>query len=65
MLIGTVPATRKITASATTTAAPPTTSGTAAATTDPKTIRSAIAASGSEISSLRRRSASDTAWTSP
>ena len=65
MLIGVSAAMTKIAASATTTAAPPTTSGTAAATTDPKTIRSAIAASGRDTISLRRRSDSDTVWTSP
>jgi hypothetical protein len=56
MLIGVAEATRKIPARAVTTAAPPTASGRAAATTDPKTNSRASAASGSEISSLRRRS---------
>ncbi len=65
MLIGMNEATTKMPASATITVAPPTTSGTPAATTDPKTTMSANAASGSEMSSLRRRSASDTVWTSP
>ena len=65
MLMGVAPATRKITARALTTAAPPIASGRAAATTDPNTMRSASAASGSEMISLRRRSDSDTSWTSP
>ena len=65
MLIGVIEATTKMPASATITAAPPTTSGTPAATTEPKTKMRANAASGSEMSSLRRRSASDTVWTSP
>ena len=65
MLIGMTEATRKMPASATMTAAPPTTSGTPAATSDPNTKMSASAASGSEISSLRWRSDSDTVWTSP
>ena len=47
------------------TADPPTTRGTPAATTEPKTSSSANAASGSEMISLRWRSASDTVWTSP
>ena len=55
----------KIAASATSTAAPPTTSGTPAATSDPNTRSRARAASGSEMSSLRWRSRSQTAWTSP
>ena len=65
MLIGISVATRKMPASATRTAAPPTASGTPAATSDPNTRISASAASGSEISSERRRSDSVTAWTSP
>jgi hypothetical protein len=65
MLIGVTEATRKMPASATMTAVPPMTSGTPAATADPKTMSSASAASGSEINSLRRRSDSDTVWTSP
>ena len=65
MLIGVADATTNTAASATMTAAPPTASGNAAATTDPNTANRAIAASGSEISSLRWRSDSDTAWTSP
>ena len=65
MLIGITDAIRKTPASATRTLAPPTTSGTPAATSDPKTSRSASAASGSEMSSLRWRSCSLTVWTSP
>ena len=65
MLIGITDATTKIAASATSTAAPPTASGTPAATSEPNTNTSARAASGSEISSERRRSVSVTAWTSP
>ena len=65
MLIGVTLAIPEIAARATITAAPPTTSGTPAATTEPNTTRSAIAASGSEMISLRWRSDSDTAWTSP
>ena len=65
MLIGVTDATRKMAASATRTAVPPTMSGTPAATTDPNTNSSASAASGREMTSLRRRSASDTVWTSP
>ena len=65
MLIGVTLAMPKIAARATMTAAPPTASGTPAATTEPNTSSRAIAASGSEMSSLRWRSDSDTAWTSP
>ena len=65
MLIGMTWATRKIAARATMTADPPTTRGTPAATTDPNTTSSARPASGNEMSSLRRRSDSDTDWTSP
>ena len=65
MLIGVTLATRKIAASAMSTAAPPTTSGTPAATTDPNTKSRASVASGSEMISLRCRSRSETAWTSP
>ena len=65
MLIGVSDATTKIPARATMTAAPPTTSGTPAATSEPKTKMSASAASGSDTISLRRRSASETVWTSP
>ena len=65
MLIGVTLARRKTIASATSTAVPPTTSGTPAATTDPKTRSSARAASGSEMTSLRRRSDSETVWMSP
>ena len=65
MLIGISVATTKMPASATITAAPPTISGTPAATSDPNTKTSARAARGSEMISLRRRSASDTDWTSP
>ncbi len=65
MLIEVSEAAMKIPASATITAAPPTASGTPAATSEPNTRISASAASGSEISSLRRRSVSVTDWTSP
>ncbi len=65
MLIGISEATTKIAASATTTVAPPTARGTPAATSEPKTKISASAASGSEMTSLRRRSDSETDWTSP
>ena len=65
MLIGVSEATTKIPARATITAAPPTTSGTPAATIEPNTKISASAARGSEMISLRRRSASETVWTSP
>ena len=65
MLIGVRLAAMKIPARATITAVPPTISGTAAATTDPNTTSRATAASGSETTSLRRRSDSVTAWTSP
>ncbi len=65
MLIGVTDATRKMLASATSTAVPPTMSGTPAATADPNTTSSASAASGSEMTSLRRRSDSETVWTSP
>ena len=65
MLIGMNEATTKIPARATITAEPPTTSGTPAATSEPKTKMSASAASGSDTSSLRCRSASETVWTSP
>ncbi len=65
MLIGINDATTKMPPSATMTAAPPTTSGTPAATSEPKTKMSASAARGSEMISLRCRSASETVWTSP
>ena len=65
MLIGVSDARTKIAASAMTTAAPPTTSGTPAATIEPKTSSSARAAKGSEMSSARWRSRSETAWMSP
>ena len=65
MLIGVNDATTKIPASATSTDAPPTASGTPAATRLPNTSSSASAASGSEMSSERRRSLSVTSWTSP
>ena len=65
MLIEVSEAAMKIPARATITAAPPTASGTPAATSEPNTRMSARAASGSEISSLRRRSVSVTDWTSP
>ncbi len=65
MLIGITDATTKMAAKATRTEAPPTTRGTPAATSDPKTRSRAIAASGSEMSSLRCRSRSLTSWTSP
>jgi hypothetical protein len=64
-LIGVRLASPKMTASATITAAPPMASGTPAATTEPKTKSSAMAASGSETISDRRRSDSDTVWMSP
>ena len=53
MLIGVNWATTKIAAIATRTLDPPTTSGTPAATSDPKTISSARAARGNEMTSLR------------
>ena len=65
MLIGMTDATMKIPASASSTAAPPIASGTPAATTLPNTNSRVRAASGSEISSERRRSDSVTDWTSP
>ncbi len=65
MLIGVIEAAIAIAARAMATDTPPTTTGTPAATKLPKTTRSAIAASGSEITSLRRRSPSETTWMSP
>ena len=65
MLIGMTVATRKIAGERDDDAAPPTTSGTPAATSEPNTSSSASAASGSEMISLRCRSCSETAWTSP
>ena len=53
-------ATPKMAASATSTAAPPTASGRPAATAEPNTNNNTIAASGRLISSLRRKSLSDT-----
>ena len=65
MLIGVSWATTKMAARATITLDPPTTNGTPAATSEPKTSKSASAASGNEITSLRCKSRSLTCWTSP